>query len=134
MLVWKEVARPGTYWYTNQEGKPARLDATPDLIKHWHEQGNAMLAAGLSIPVPVEHQKEATPLTSSERAARQLLNNAGWVDQYRLRPGNRLYAALDIQDESLVKKLPKTIRFTSPWINSFTDGNGKSWDGVITHL
>lgn len=135
MLVWKELIRPGTYWYVDEKtGKPARLDATPEMIRYWHEQGKSMLDAGLSIPVPLEHQPDHKPLTAGEKAARQLLNNTGWVNKYDLRHGDRLYTLLNIENEEAARKLPSTIKYTSPYFSSFMDGTGKQWKGVVTHV
>jgi hypothetical protein len=135
MIHLKEVISPGSYWYVDEQTQqPRRLDVTREMVHYLHEQGREMLKAGLSIPVPIEHQREAAPLTSQERAAQQLRNNAGWVDDYVLRPGDRLFARVNIEDEEINRKLPSTIKWTSPWLNSFTDGNGKEWKGVITHL
>ncbi len=143
MKVAKETMRPGTYTYLNETGMPERLTVTEATIKHFHDQGSAMLADGLSIPVPLEHQLDAKVQTASERAAHQLMNNAGFVDKFEIRkvkheetgvPEDRLYNILDIPDKKILEKLPTTIRSVSPWINSFTDGNGKRWDGVISHV
>ncbi len=134
MLVWKEVIRPGTYWYTDQEtAQPRRLTVTPDGISHFHTSGKKMLDAGLSIPIPLEHQPHAKPLTHAERSAQQLKDNAGWVKDYTIH-GDKLFALCDIEDPAIVKKLPTTIKWSSPWIYSFTDGDGTRWDGVISHL
>lgn len=130
VLVEKEVIRPGIYWYRDESsGVPRKLVATPELVKHWHDQGNAMLSAKLPIPVPKEHDFNAHPMTPAEK----LDNNTGWVKEYRLK-GDRLFSVLDIQDEEYAKKLPRTIRWTSPWFSSFTDGAGHKWDNVISHL
>ena len=135
MKVRKEIIRPGTYFYHHPvTNKPEKMTVTADTVKYLADQGNAMLAAGLSIPVPVEHQADAKPMTESERAANRLRNNSGWVDGYEVAADNRLFGLLDIQDADIAKKLPHTIRFTSPYVNSFTDGTGKKWDGVISHL
>lgn len=134
MIVWKEVIRPGGYWYDDPDTKkPALFTATPEYVRYLHEQGREMLKAGLSIPVPLEHQADARPLTAEERAATQLRHNAGWVADYEMRD-NRLMAKLDVQDPEVARKLPHTIRYTSPWLNSFTDGKGKKWEGVISHV
>lgn len=140
-IVEKEVARPGTYHYVDQAtGQPRQLVVTPELTRYWHEQGNAMLASGLTVPVPCEHDFDAHPMTPADK----LVNNAGWVEKYYLksftdpktkeRVKDALFSSVDIKDESLAKKLPTTIRWTSPWINSFTDGKGKEWQNVISHL
>jgi hypothetical protein len=139
MLVWKEVIRPADYWYLDRvTGQPKKFTATPAVVKHFHDQGKAMLGAGLSIPVPLEHQtnqegRGVTPQTQAQKAADRLLNNAGEVKDYKIKDG-KLFSLLDIQDERAAQKIPKTIRYTSPYIDSFTDGNGKAWNGVITHV
>jgi hypothetical protein len=136
MKIWKEVIRPGEYWYVDETtGQPAKMTATAADTKYWHDQGKAMLAAGLSIPVPLEHQTDAKPMTQAERVAKKLLNNGGWVEDYAIRHGDRLYALTNTDDKVVdPNRLPSTIKFTSPHINSFTDGDGKKWDGVVTHL
>jgi hypothetical protein len=134
MKIWKEVISPGEVFYTGADGKPAKLDATPEDIRYWHDQGKAMLASGLSIPIPLEHDTDCLPLTVAEKAAKQLKSNTGWVEDYAIRPGDKLYSLCNVEDEEAARKLPSTIKFTSPWLNSFQDGNGKKWDGVITHL
>ncbi len=130
MLIEKEIISPGVYFYTDEAtGLPRKLDVTPDLTKYWHEQGSKMLSAGLTIPVPYEHDFTAHPMTPKDK----LLNNAGWVSEYRLKD-NKLFGVVDIQDENIARRLPTTIRWTSPWINSFTDGQGTKWNNVISHL
>ncbi len=130
MLVEKEVIAPGTYWYEDQKtGIPRKWVVTADTTRYLHEQGNAMLSHGLTVPVPCEHNFDAHPMTPADK----LKANAGWVKEYRLRD-DKLFATVDIQDEELARKLPKTIRWTSPWISSFTDGSGRAWNNVVAHL
>ncbi len=134
MLVRKEVVRPGVYYYEDREsGLPRKLTVTPEKVKHYFDSGKAMLASGISIPVPIEHQPDSKPLTRAERSARQLLNNGGFVADFELTADNKLFSTLDIQDAALAKKLP-SVRWTSPWITSFFDGDGKQWDEVIGHV
>lgn len=138
--VEKEVIRPGTYWYEDLEtGEPRKFTVTPEHCRYWNEQGNAMLSAGLTVPVPVEHDFSAHPMTPAEK----LLNNSGWVDDYYLKTikdkdgkeiKDVLFSKLKIEDPKIAEKLPTTIKWTSPWINSFMDGNGREWKNVISHL
>ena len=140
VLVEKEIIGPATHWYRDETtGMPRKLVVTPELTKYWHDQGNAMLSSGLTVPVPCEHDFDAHPMTPADK----LKNNAGWVKEYRLgtpkpdgtrAPDNKLFGVVDVQDEELARKLPLTIRWTSPWISSFTDGKGRAWDNVISHL
>lgn len=130
MLIEKEIIAPGSYFYTDQgTGAPRKLDVTPELTHYWHEQGTKMLSAGLTIPVPYEHDFTAHPMTPKDK----LLNNAGEVKEYKLK-GDTLFGVVDVQDPDVKHKIGKSIRWTSPWINSFTDGNGKQWNNVISHL
>lgn len=135
MVVWKEILPgPGTYWYRDQDtGMPRTITFTPASIRHLHDSGKAMLAAGLSVPVPLEHQPDALPLSATDAAASRLRHNAGWTRDYRLTPKGGLEASLDIADPHLVEKLSTTIRWTSPYITSFTDGQGRAWQNVIAH-
>ena len=133
MLVDKEIISPGVVWYKDGKGQPHAFVATPERIKRFYDDGRAMLDSGLSIPIPLEHQPDSKALTAAEKAANQLKNNTGWVNGFEMR-GEKLFAQLDIQDEEVAKKLPKTIKWTSPYIDSFMDGNGKQWEGVISHL
>lgn len=138
MLVPKEIIRPGSYWYTDAEsGEPRQLVVTPEMVRYWHEQGNKMLDAGLSVPIPFEHQADHKPLSKAERAAANLKNNSGFIQKYVIQDNDRLFGVCDIDDKAypdLLKKLPRTIKYTSPWFTSFTDGDGKKWEGVIGHL
>ena len=130
MLVEKEIIGPGVYWYTDQKtGLPRKLVVTPELTKYWHEQGGKMLSAGLTVPVPFEHDFDAHPMTPKDK----LLNNAGEVKEYRLKD-SVLFGVVDVQDPDAKRKIGHSIRWTSPWINSFTDGDGRKWENVISHL
>lgn len=136
MLIEKEIIGPGTYFYTDEAtGMPRKLKVTPDLTKYWHEQGTKMLSSGLVVPVPYEHDFTAHPMTPRDK----LLNNAGEVKEYRVHAaadGRRdvLFGVVDVQDPAVKDKIGRSIRWTSPWISSFTDGNGTAWNNVITHL
>lgn len=130
MLIEKEIISPGVYWYVDEKtGLPRKLEVTPELTKYWHEQGSKMLSFGLPVPVPYEHDFDQHPMTPKDK----LLNNAGEVKEYRLK-NNALFGVVDVQDPEAQKKVGKSIRWTSPWINSFTDGDGRQWNNVITHL
>ena len=131
MLVEKEIIGPGSYYYIDEKtGLPRRLDVTPELTKYWHEQGSKMLSCGLPIPVPYEHDFEQHPMTPKEK----LLGNAGEVKEYRLKD-NVLFGVVDVRDSEVKRKINEgSIRWTSPWINSFTDGDGRQWSNVISHL
>ena len=131
MLVEKEVISPGTYWYVDERsGVPRKWDVTAATTKYLHEQGQKMVALGLPIPIPFEHDFNAHPMTPKDR----LLSNAGEVKDYRMR-GDTLFSVCDITDADARKKIGSgSVRWTSPWITSFTDGSGREWNNVIGHL
>ena len=146
MLIEKEIISPGIYWYTDEKtGLPRKLDVTSDLTRYWQEQGSKMLGFGLTVPVPYEHDFTAHPMTPKDK----LLNNAGEVKEYRLKDikkGDQIYdpargevkdalfGVVDIQDSKVKDKIGNSIRWSSPWINSFMDGDGRQWNNVISHL
>jgi hypothetical protein len=130
VLVEKEVISPGSYFYIDEKtGLPRKWTVTAETTKHLHDQGNSMIALGLPVPVPFEHDYQAHPMTPKEK----LLGNAGEVKEYRMK-GDALWSIVDVQDEEAKKKVGKSIRWTSPWISSFTDGSGRQWNNVIAHL
>ena len=86
LLVSKEIVRPATYSYIDENtGLPAKYEVTPQEVQRLFNDGKAMLADGLSIPIPLEHQPGAVPQTKAQRAASALLNNAGWVADYHIK-------------------------------------------------
>lgn len=136
MNIWKEqIPGPGTYWYKDQEtGQPRTIAFTPEGIQHLHDTGKAMLAQGLSIPVPLEHQPWALPMSAEDLAAQRTRHNVGSAKDFRLSPEGGLEALLDIDDPDILKKLGKTLLWTSPYITSFTDGAGTDWRNVVGHV
>ncbi len=141
--VLKEIARPGTFVYTDQHGLPQTTVITPARMKHWHDAGNQMVKENLSIPIPLEHQRNIGVMTAAERAAANLKSNAGFIDKYKFGKVKEddgseveaLFGVMDIKDADIAKKIPEgSIRSVSPWLNSFTDGKGKRWDDVISHV
>jgi hypothetical protein len=140
--VRKEVIRTGKHVYLDELGRPAVLDTTPQDIDHYLKNGTAMLAAGIPIPVPLEHQPSATPMNAADRAANLVRNNAGETKRFetdviKTKDGDvhRLMSVLDIKDTGIAEKVKNgSVRWVSPWISSFTDGTGKQWDKVVSHV
>ena len=143
--VWKEVIRTGRHVYDDPAtGQSRVLDATPELVKYWFDQGKLMRSAGLSIPIPLEHDESAKPMTAAEKAAKQFKDNAGFIEDFDLRrvkekgPDGKetevdaVFGLHDL-DPDVVKNHRHSIRWVSPWISSFVDGEGRQWNGVISH-
>ncbi len=123
MKVWKEVIphRRATTTSTKPQGLRRCLMRRRNGFSIGTTQGKEMIKAELSIPIPLEHQLDAKPQTPAEKVLRKtFLNNSGEVEDFKIKDGG-LYALHDIKDEAVAKKIAdKTIKFVSPWINSFT--------------
>jgi len=133
-VIRKQILAPATIIAEDRDGKPLAYNVTPAEIDRLYTEGKDMLKRGLSIPVPLEHQDGAKPVTAADRKAASIKNNAGWVQDF-VRLNGQLYADLDIPDAKLAKKLPSTIKFVSPDIDSFIDPtDGKKRERVITHV
>jgi hypothetical protein len=133
-LVRKEILAPGTIWGGDVDGVERFHTFEADDVRRIYATGTAMRKAGLSIPVPLEHQA-LYAMTPAERAADQLLNNRGWVESFELTDDCVLYGNLDIPDPDLAEKLPHTIKWVSPFIlPEYTDGDGNVWHDAPAHV
>jgi hypothetical protein len=137
MKIRKQILAPGTYWTGT-----GPVEFTTEDIRALYATGRAMLAAGISVPVPLEHQANCTPLSQAERAARSVSHNCGFVESWEIAADGSLNAVLDVSylpgakdDADIRQRLEKTIKYVSPEIRpSFTDGTGRTWENVIGHV
>ncbi len=148
MIFKKQTIAPGTYWT-----KDGPVTFTANDVDGMFATGKAMLGAGLSIPVPLEHQDTAKPQTTAERKARSVLFNTGWVKDYEKNSDGSVSTVYELDPEEinktcvgsdgkpmtnaveLSKKLPTTIKNVSPEIlPEFRDGTGRVWKNVISHV
>jgi hypothetical protein len=115
---WKELIREGE-WTNSRAGFTLKVDT--DRLGAWKENFEAMLAAGIQVPVPWGHSYDPR-------------DNAGFVEEIELRDGS-LWGLLNVPDDDDAGKLGKTVRSVSVSINpSFTDGTGHEWGEVIEHV
>lgn len=128
-LVLKEILRPGVYYV----GKKT-IVITPEDIRHFCNTGNEMIRSGRMIPVPLEHQDSAVPMPKEKFLALSVRNHAGWVDHFFM-DGNSLWAALQIDDQDVLRKL-HSIRYVSPEIRAFWPRGDKPgyWKNCISHV
>lgn len=129
MPVYRKVLlEPATY-----HTKQGPLRVTAEKIRDWYTKGKRMLAKGLRIPLPLNHQPTAKP-SSEEELANRVKHNTGWTADYQL-AGDTLYGILDVRDEATAKQLDNgTIENVSVEIEPFTDGDGESFGDAITHV
>jgi hypothetical protein len=140
LFVWKDVIGPGRAFVreVTPEGKFGGVmvvDTDPARVTHWNNSTKAMLKAGLSIPVPLEHGDEHAMDKRTAEAARTL-HNSGWVVDSRIGKGGKLEYKLRIDDPETAKAVrEKRIGMVSPLIEpEFLDGSGREWNDVIVHL
>lgn len=135
---WKDVISPDMLFVREQNddgtlGGVRLFNAPSRRVQHWHAQTKAMLACGLSIPIPLEHGDERA-MDERSLEAQRLLFNTGWVVDCRMKDG-ALQHRLRIDKPEVAKGLRDgTIKMISPLIEpSFMDGRGRVWNDVIVH-
>ena len=131
-----QVLAPGKRFVgRNADGSKRFIDFTPDYCRAQYERNSALLAAGVPVPASWEHRDDARPgrLSRDDAVSARAKGTAGFVDSYELDSANRVFATVDVPDESDAKRA-ETIKFCSPEIDRFTDGTGKDWGEVFTHI
>lgn len=94
-----------------------------------------MLQSGIPVPTSWEHRNDAKPgkLNRDDWASARAKGTAGWVEAYELDAQGKAWANVEIPDAEDGRKA-ETVRFCSPEIDCFTDGDGRDWGEVITHV
>ena len=99
--------------------------------EHWVQQFKRMSAAGLVIPVPIEHQDDATP--GNAKFLKSKLN-FGTLDELTLDADGQLCFACTPR-AGAVGTSTKFPKFVSPQIHDrYVDPSGKVWKDVLTHM
>ncbi len=132
-----ELLKPGP-WVVgrNSDGSLRKHTFTPDYVKGVLSRTVAMQAAGIPIPVCWEHQDGQKPrqLSRDEWVSEKAKGTAGWAEKlYNQKSKSTGFVDVEVPDETDASKA-KTLRFCSPEIANFTDGSGKEWGEVITHI
>lgn len=131
----KDVIRPGTYWPRGADGKPYRLDVSIDRIRHWSKETNRLIKGGNNIPMPWVHTKEAVPWIEGKPRPGSY-DNGAYLKRLRVKKDGTLVAELEAGTDADAEKIGKTVKdvsFYSP-PKEWTDGNGKKYSDVFTHL
>jgi len=131
----KDVIKPGTYWPRGPDGKPYKLDVSLDRIRHWSKETNRLIKNGNNIPMPWVHTKEAVPwLEGKPRPG--AYDNGAYLKRLRVRKDGMLEVELEAgtdEDAEKIGKSVKDVSFFSPQ-DEWTDGNGRTYKDVFTHL
>jgi hypothetical protein len=127
-----EVLRPRRVVIGRDEaGAPVFRTFTAEDCRRYAERGNQMLNS-VAVPVCWGHRDDAKPVSLDAAKTDFARGTAGYVDRFVL-DGGRAFAEADIPDESEARRA-KNVRFASPEIEQFTDGTGRDWGEVVTHL
>jgi hypothetical protein len=126
----KQILRPGVY-YVNDGNNGRRLEyITAERLKHWADQHKKMVKAGLHVPAPAVHKKDANP-TNSQKTSK---DNFGWWEQIDF-TGEALEGVVNIPVQSDQERIGKTVKEVSIYAKpKFVDGLGNEWNDVLTHI
>lgn len=126
----KQILRPGVY-FVNDGNNGRRLEyITAERLEHWASQHKKMVEAGLHVPAPAIHKKEAEPTNSLKTSK----DNFGWWEQIEF-TGDALEGVVDIPVKSDQERIGKTVKEVSIYAKpKFIDGLGNEWKDVLTHI
>ena len=152
MLVTKKIIPQNTYKVRTNHGRMSRA-FDEEYLNKIAATSNRMLAAGLRIPAPFDHHKEAKPRTKEQEDEflrisindpKSAYHNAGYWKRFWVAPDEKgkttlygqLDAAGDISDaNSPAYKVTKTNDEVSVSItDAFEDGLGRSWTDGLLHV
>lgn len=137
----KEILPVGTYLVTTPEGKRTLKEFSKDYLTKVVENTNKMISAGLKIPAPFKHLKEAIPVT--EEVSTDAYNNAGYWDSFELKEVKGQVTLLGVVDahgdtedtNTNAGKLKHTVKEVSACIrDKWVDGLGREWGPCLLHV
>lgn len=119
---------------TEADGRKIMAEFSPADVKAFHQRGNEMIRSRVPVPVCFNHDPAVKPaVTAAERERQKALAVAGEAVEYELAKDGTLFANVEVPDP-MDALLVRRMKFTSPRIEPFTDGNARDWGRVITHL
>lgn len=148
MLITKEIIPKNQYKVRTNKGRMLK-DFDIDYLNKVADVSNKMVASGLKIPAPFDHNKAAMPMTDEQiqiaiNKPESSFNNAGYWKSFWVAPNKKgvptlfgqLDAAGDISDTtSPAYKVSNTNDEVSVSItDSFEDGLGRTWTDGIMHV
>lgn len=132
----KTILTPGRYLVNDGKGGRAWTMITEDRLKHWASQHAAMIEAGLHVPAPLVHKKDAQPVLNRGEIDPNARNNIGFWEKLVVTPKGRLKGLIDVPVESDQQDvIGKKVKSTSIWAEpEYVDGKGRVWKDVLTHI
>lgn len=132
-----QVLTPGTWTVgQNPDGSPRTHTFTREEIKAKAEATAKMLAAGINLPTCFEHQDRVRPgkLTRDQLIEERTKGVNGWTEKLFLdKTTGACFADVEVPHADDAKTV-EAIRYCSPEIDQFIDGEQTDHGEVITHL
>jgi len=145
-LLTKQVLPANTY-KVRSGGQRVSKQFDEVYLRKIAETTNKMITAGLKIPAPFDHHKDARPLTEKEideNKGSSSFNNAGYWTSFWVAPDSKgvptLYGQADISGDvsdpnSPAYKAMNTAKEVSISLaNNFEDGIGRTWTDGLVHV
>jgi hypothetical protein len=119
----------------NPDGSKLFKDFTPEICREQYRRNQELIDAGIPVPVCWEHRDDQRPgrLSLDDWNSERAKGTAGHVKKYEIDEKHQVWNVIEIPDDADGKKA-EIVRFCSPEIDRFTDGTGKDWGEVFTHI
>jgi hypothetical protein len=129
-----QALTPGRKLVPTEDGGRAWIDFSPEYVAATIDRTNKMLRAGIPVPVSWGHRSDAKPgsISADDWQSAKEKGVAGYALSCDIKGGPG-FADIEIPDDADGRQAEK-VRFCSPEIDDFTDGNGKHWGEVFTHI
>ena len=121
--------------YTIPGDVPRKVKINQDRLDNWKDQFDKMKEAGVSVPAPWNHSKEALPMSVGNDGTLPRSDiNAGWWDKLWVEDGT-LWGELDVPQSADAVKIGTNVKETSIYVRpDFEDGSGNKWQDSLMHI
>ena len=121
--------------YTIPGETPKKVKITHDRLSHWVKQFDSMKEAGISVPAPWNHSKDALPMSVGNDGTLPRSDiNAGWWEKIWMQDGT-LWGELDVPRSEDAVKIGTNVKESSIYVRpEFNDGSGNKWDDSLMHI
>lgn len=129
----KPIVTTGVYTIPGDVPRKVKIDH--QRLEHWENQFKKMKDAGVSVPAPWNHSKEAIPMSSGNDGTLPRSDiNAGWWDKLWVEDGT-LWGELDVPQSEDAVKIGTNVKETSIYVRpKFEDGSGNKWEDSLMHI
>ena len=95
---------------------PQKVEVTSDRLDHWASQFGKMKKAGISVPAPWNHSKEAFPMSSGNDGTLPRSDiNAGWWDKVWVED-NTLWGEVNVPSNEDAVKIGTNVKESSIYV------------------